>query len=99
MKTFDLPIPKNCSEKQLITQFEGTVKSCGLTIASRGTLKTIPGSVHWHLKSGTESGTLEATLIYKQARCFLVYHDNRFAEWIPSAIAAIIANWQKAKCG
>lgn len=95
MKTFDLPIPKNCSEKKVITLFEEVVVSCGLTVASRGTFKTLPGSVHWHFKHGADTGTLEATLEHEKHRFFLTYHDNRFADWIPPAIETITKQWQK----
>jgi hypothetical protein len=99
MKTFDLPIPDGCTEKELIESFEKIVMECGLTVASRGTLKTLPGSVHWHFKHQNDSGTLEATLQFNKGRFFLTYHDNRFADWIPDTVQQIFDQWKNLKCG
>jgi hypothetical protein len=58
----------------------------GLRIASRGTLNTYPGSIHWHLKKGSQPGTLEATYWPSKRRIWLAIHANRAGPWIADAV-------------
>lgn len=101
MKRFELPLPTGADQKQIIDVFETLVMHLGLTVASRGTLKTLPGSVHWHLKKGSESGTLEATLQFDEQNFRMSYHENRQASWFNEAIPRIREGWNDLsdKCG
>ncbi len=51
-----------------------------LRITLKSTLIKYPGCVHWHLKLGKESGTLEATLW--QGRCWFSMSMGRMALWL-----------------
>ena len=54
----------------------------GLRVARKRTLATYPGSVHWHVKRGNASGTLEITVWPKGRRVWLKVHAGRRASWI-----------------
>lgn len=56
--------------------YEGTV----------GTLKTYPGSTHWHLRNPEERGTIELTWWPEKHRCWISIHDNRRGGWQATAI-------------
>jgi hypothetical protein len=54
-----------------------------LVISSESNLKTIQGSIHWHIrKKGERQGTLEFTLTNERA--WFSVHANRNADWIDS---------------
>lgn len=86
MKKFQIRLPSNPILEKVISKFEKAVKSHSLLIKSRGTLKTIPGSVHWHITCSGQKGTLEATFDQNRLRLWMSYHDNRYAEWIDDAV-------------
>ena len=54
-----------------------------LQVASDGTLKSLPGSRHWHLKRPKEPGTLEITYCPNDGRLWVCYHSNRAGRWVP----------------
>jgi len=89
MKRFDIRLPLNPVTDKIISAFEKAVHTHSLTIKSRGTLKTIPGCVHWHIIYDGSKGTLEATFDKNRLRLWLCYHDNRYAEWIDEAVKKI----------
>jgi hypothetical protein len=62
-------------------------------VTQRGTLKSIPGSIHWHFKLPSGSGTLEATWDPKGKRIWLAVHENREADWIESCIETFAIRW------
>jgi hypothetical protein len=51
-----------------------------LRITLKSTLIKYPGCVHWHLKRGKETGTLEATLW--QGKCWFSMSMGRMALWL-----------------
>ena len=51
-----------------------------LRITLKSTLIKYPGCVHWHLKLGKETGTLEATLW--QGKCWFSMSMGRMALWL-----------------
>ena len=58
-------------------------------VSMETSLKTRPGSIHWHIKhSGEASGTLEATWL-ASGEAWLSVHKNRQAEWIGDIIRKI----------
>lgn len=63
-----------------------TFLSCD--IVSEASLKTLPGSVHWHIRRPNSSGTLEATWL-ASGEAWLSYHANRHAPWIDEVIAEV----------
>lgn len=74
-----------------ITWVEAMATRAGLTKGLRRTLKTYPGSVHWHLTKPGERGVLEVTWWPASRRLWLKVHPMREADWIDEAIAAFIS--------
>ena len=66
-------------------QIERAIASAGLTVTLRGTLKSCPGCVHWHVKSGREPGTLELTYFPQTGEVAFKIAKNRDAPWISAA--------------
>src|SRR5690242_11873438 len=60
-----------------------TAKALELLIVSEGTLKTYPGSRHWHMKRPGAWGTLEVTVRPELKKLYVIYHANRIGNgWV-----------------
>lgn len=57
---------------------------------TKGTLKTLSGSVHWHFKKASQKGMLEATWHPSAGRLWLKVAANRQATWIDAAIEGFV---------
>jgi len=53
----------------------------GLDVKTMGVLKKYPGSLHWHFKRGRERGTIELTLVPKDARGWFSMRPGRAHGW------------------
>ena len=89
MTELEIKFPINLNSEEIILRFEQAVNETSLSIKSRGTLKTIPGSVHWHIVDATKKGTLEATYCPNKKRLTLSFRDNHYGDWIDDAIVKI----------
>ena len=58
------------------------ISDTGLNVTMRATLRKFPGCIHWHLKRGQESGTLEITLWPQERRAWFTIQSGRTAPWI-----------------
>src|SRR5262245_21102708 len=57
----EIPLPSNLDDAVVERAIDRAIASAGLQVALRGSLKKHLGCIHWHLKNGRESGTLEVT--------------------------------------
>jgi len=72
-------------------RIEAAFAAAGLRVTLRGTLRSYPGSIHWHLKRGRDAGTLEVTFWPRQRRLWLTIHEGRGAPWMDEAGARLQA--------
>lgn len=85
----EVPIdwPKTVDAQQFATLVEEAIAASGLRISLRGTLKQWPGCVHWHVRQGRGSGTLEITVSPEEHRAWFSIQDGRRADWIDAQLA------------
>lgn len=85
-----LEVEVNVSPQIELAQWEAAIEaSClaqGLRVTLKGALAQYPGSVHWHLKQGRESGTLELTLWPQKQRLWFKVSAQRPGAWMESVI-------------
>ena len=89
-------IPPQFPAERVAAVVDAAVQQMSLDIVSRGTLKTYPGSVHWHTKRDTESGTLEITWWPQRRRLWLKVQRGRTAKWIDEAMPQLKAQLEQA---
>jgi hypothetical protein len=89
LKEIEVQIPHKVAPDLIPVLAEAAAADCGLTIALRGTLKTYPGCIHWHFKSGAQRGTLELTWWPKTRRLWIKVHAGRTAPWIDKCAAKL----------
>lgn len=89
MRDVEIPLPSAAPLDRIAQVFDETIEQSGLLVTLRGTLKKFPGSTHWHLKRGRESGTLEVTLWPEQRRAWFTEQHGRVAPWIDAEIVRL----------
>ena len=96
MESFEINPPSGHESAALIALVERAAVEAGLSI-SRATLRTYPGSTHWHLKRPGEMGTLELTYWPRAGRLWFAVHANRQAGWIALAIARLTERIERGR--
>jgi hypothetical protein len=80
----------------LIERIERCATAEGLDAGERMTLRTFPGSIHWHIRRPGIRGVLELTYWPEQRRMWFAVHSNRQAEWIAPAIEQLRRRLEQA---
>ena len=91
MTEIDIKLPGIDDADGVIQRVESTLASHGLTMHSRGTVKSHPGCTHWHWKSGRQSGTLEVTFWPARRRLWFKVQSGRRAAWIDQIVPVLKA--------
>lgn len=78
----DIGVPDHLPADKIISVIERTILGLGLNVMMRGTLKTFPGSTHWHTKRGRGRGTLEITWWPTERKLWIKIQAGRTAAWI-----------------
>jgi hypothetical protein len=80
--TYDeIDLPRNFPLADAARAIEEACEAEGLRVASRGTLATHPGSIHWNYKKAREAGAMEITLLNRERRILLSVAEKRVAPW------------------
>jgi hypothetical protein len=91
MQDREIRLYSHANDRQVERAIERAVADSGLRVTMRASLQKFPGSVHWHVKNGRESGTLEITFWPQERRAWFTIHDGRQAEWIEKGVKALAA--------
>lgn len=89
MHRWPVPIPPDLDHSGVPERLEACARSLGLEPGERLTLKTLPSSVHWHLKRPGEAGVLEATWDPSRGELWLGAHVNRVRPWVAPGAQAL----------
>jgi hypothetical protein len=99
VRGIEIVLPSGTDPAAVPELVEAECKSFGLTRRLLGTLKTIPGSMHWHFARGRERGTLEVTWVATGRRLWFTVQDGRKAPWIDDAIPSLKAALERTPAG
>ena len=86
MEELEVVVDPVGSEEQLAALIEEAAAHYGLRLRMKGTLRTYPGSEHWHFQKPGERGTLEVTLWPAGKRVWFSVQAGRRAAWIAEMI-------------
>jgi hypothetical protein len=89
MTEVEFTVPQGYSLSGAASLIEKACLGCGLRVSTRVTLNSYPGSIHWHVKRGIQSGTLEVTLWEAKRRVWASVQDGRRAAWIDEALPRV----------
>jgi hypothetical protein len=82
----DIHVPHDIDANRMPPLIEQACAREDLIAATRGTLGTYPGCVHWHFKRAGEKGTLEVTWWPKNRKLWFKVADGREGPWIRTAM-------------
>jgi hypothetical protein len=82
MREISIEIPRQASNERILRVVDEIINGSGLRIVSRGSLKTYPGCTHWHLKNGSQRGTLKLTWWPPERRLWFKIQAGREANWM-----------------
>ncbi len=99
MISFEIDIPDMSSVRAVEAWLQERVQSAGLHLRGPITLKTIPGSLHWHLSAGQGSGTLEVTIDRVRKVVTVSVHANRRGTWAGAAVESWARGLTDVLCG
>lgn len=86
MKDIPIILPREVGSDQIAGAIDSAIDELNLTVTMRDTLKKFPGCVHWHIKNGRESGTLEITYWPAEDRALFTIQEGRKADWIEAKV-------------
>jgi hypothetical protein len=90
MKTYELRIGSRSELSRLEDVAEECCRKAGLEATMKDTLRSYPGSIHWHFrKSGELRGSLEFTLWKEKRMAWFSVHDGGEAAWIDGLIVPL----------
>ena len=92
MVEIDIDIPRIDDAVHVSARVESVLRSHGLTMTSRGTLRSCSGCIHWHWKNGQLPGTLEVTWWPAKVRLWFKVQSGRRADWIDQLIPRLKAD-------
>jgi hypothetical protein len=91
----DIHVPHDIDAKRMPPLIEQACAREDLIAATRGTLGTYPGCVHWHFKRAGEKGTLEVTWWPKHRKLWFKVADGREGPWIRTAMERLREQLEK----
>jgi len=86
MREIQISLSSEVNFREIERSIDQAISDSGLTITMRGSLRKFPGSIHWHLKHGRETGTLEVTFWPQQRRAWFTIQSRRQGAWIEQQI-------------
>jgi hypothetical protein len=87
--------PRGAEPGPLDPAIERLARELGLQVAVKTSLKSYPGSVHWHFKKEGSVGTLEATYWPAERRVWFSVHSNRGGAWTTHAAVTFKTRLEK----
>jgi hypothetical protein len=91
LRMVEITLPRDVANDRVEQAIDQAIASAELSVILRDTLKAFAGCVHWHVKNGRESGTLEITFWPKDHRAWLSVQQGRKAPWIDAKIKLLEA--------
>jgi hypothetical protein len=89
MLEIEFAVPSDCDLAEAENIVEHACSAWGLELTMKGSLKSYPGSVHWHYKSQGDKGTLELTLFARRRRLWAKVQHRRRAPWIDAMLPKV----------
>ena len=90
MKTYEVRIHPGCDLSRVEDVVEECCRRAGLQVTVKRSLRSYPGSIHWHFKkTGGLRGTLECTLWKEEHSAWFSVHDNRKGVWVDGLIDSL----------
>jgi hypothetical protein len=95
MITTEVKLPVSADLKSVEGLIQKTCKVRGLEMAMKTSLKSYPGSAHWHFRKGSAPGTVEITFWRNGKRLWISVHSNRAGSWTAAEMRGLKSDLEK----
>jgi hypothetical protein len=95
LETAEVELPPSGDIRMVAETILRTCKSRGLAASVKTSLKSYPGSVHWHFKKRTGRGVVEVTFWAAKRRLWINVHSNRTGSWTAEEMRGLKADLEK----
>lgn len=85
MREREIRLPDSIAGEAVEEAVQSAVGRVGASVTLDGTLRSYPGSRHWHLQARGRVGTLEVTYWPSRNRLWVSLHVNRAGDWAGEA--------------
>ena len=75
-------VPERITSDKIGSIIEKAIIDLNLAVTMRGSVKSYPGSIHWHIKRDHARGTLELTWWSQRRKLWIKIQAGRTAPWI-----------------
>jgi hypothetical protein len=95
LETAEVELPRSVDIRMVAETVLQTCKARGLAVSVKTSLKSYPGSIHWHFKKGPERGVVEVTFWAAKRRLWINVHSNRTGPWTAEEMRGLKADLEK----
>jgi hypothetical protein len=95
MRQVSLTLSVSATGLDVRAAIQAATEAVGGRIAREGTLKSYPGSLHWHMQSPGGTGTIEATYWPERSALWASVHANREGNWAGVTFEQFVAHLQE----
>jgi hypothetical protein len=81
MRKQSIPLTAAVTAQTVREAVERAAVAVGGRVTLEATLRSYPGSLHWHVQSPVQSGTIEATYWPRRHELWVSVHANRESAW------------------
>ncbi len=88
MRELDLDVPAGTDTAGIEAAVERVCAALSLSVTMKSSLASFRGSIHWHVKKGSQKGTLELTSWPGKRPLWVQIQSGRTAPWIDETLPA-----------
>ena len=94
MREKEIELSATIAAEAVVAAVNQAVATLGARITLDGTLRSHPGSRHWHVQAKGQTGTLEVTFWPSQNRLWVSLHAKREGSWAGQAFHPFVESLQ-----
>jgi hypothetical protein len=91
MRKEAIPLTATVTSETIREAVEGAAAAVSGSVTLEGTLRSYPGSLHWHVQAAGQTGTIEATYWPQRNELWASVHANREGAWAGEAFDRFVA--------
>ncbi len=95
MNTAEVKLPSAADLRSVEGLVQKTCTARGLEMAMKTSLKSYPGSAHWHFRKGNQPGTIEIIFWKDGRRLWIAVHSNRAGSWTAEEMRGLKSELQE----
>ncbi len=96
LKVHSVALHPSITAEDVFARLRALAEHEGFVVGPKRTLRSLPGSAHWHLHRGRGLGTVELTFDPSGPTVTVALHENRRGTWADQVMGQIALRLQSA---